>query len=114
MEIIAIAAGVLGVYILTIMTWVMYIAIMSLAKVRDRLHPFAKFNAYFIILPVGYVLDATLNLIACVVFLRPPRDWLLTGTLKRMINTETGYREWLASWICTHLLDQFDPSGDHC
>ena len=25
-----------------------------------------------------------------------------------------GWRFWLAKYTCDHLLDVFDPSGDHC
>ncbi len=104
----------LGAYAIALLCWVLYLAIMNLAEHRDRLHPFAKFNAYCIVLPIGYVFDATLNLIVCLIFLRVPRDWLLTGTLKRTIAIENGWRCTIAAWICTHLLNQFDPKGKHC
>ena len=106
----------LAVYALFVVCWVLYLAIMNIAAHRQQLHPFAKFNAYLIVLPIGYMADAALNLIACVIFQRLPRDWLLTGTLKRIRNTEPSgsWREQLAAWICTHLLNQFDPKGTHC
>jgi len=103
-------------YSLFVICWVLYLAIMNIAAHRQQLHPFARFNAYLIVLPIGYLADAALNLIACVIFQRLPRDWLLTGTLKRIRNTEPSgsWREQLAAWICTHLLNQFDPKGTHC
>ncbi len=103
-------------YALLIVTWVLYLAIMNIAAHRHALHPFARFNAYLVVLPIGYLADAALNLIACSIFLRRPRDWLLTGTLQRIRNTEPpgSWREGLAAWICTHLLNQFDPKGTHC
>lgn len=101
---------------LVVLCWVLYLAIMNLAEHRNRLHPVAKFHAYFVILPVGYVVDAMLNLLVCAIFMRVPRDWLLTGTLKRMQNTEPSgsWREATAAWICENLLNQFDPKGRHC
>ena len=109
-----IVAAVLGAWTLFVLCWILYLAIMNLAEHRDRLHPVAKFHAYFVILPVGYVVDALLNLMVCAIFLRIPRDWLLTGTLKRTINNNDGWRCATAAWICEHLLNQFDPKGRHC
>lgn len=109
-------ALILSGYAVAVVCWVLYLAIMNLSRVRQQLHPFAKFNAYCIILPIGYAFDAALNLIACALFMRIPRDWLLTGTLQRIRNTEPSgkWREKLAAWVCTHLLNQFDPKGRHC
>lgn len=105
----------LGVYIALVFAWVLYIAIMGLARVRHDLHIVAKLNAYLLILPVGYVVDFILNIGFCLlVFHRIPRDWLLTGTLKRVKATDTTWRYDAAAWICTHLLNQFDPKGKHC
>lgn len=103
-------------YAMALLCWVLYLAIMNLAEHRHALHPVAKFHAYAIILPVGYVCDAVLNLLVCAIFLRVPRDWLLTGTLQRTRNTEPAgsWREITAAWVCTHLLNQFDPKGRHC
>lgn len=101
-------------YAIFVICWILYLAVMNLSRVRKDLHPFAKFNAYAIVLPIGYVFDAVLNLLACAIFLRLPRDWLLTGTLKRMIATDDGWRCATAAWICEHLLNQFDPKGKHC
>lgn len=103
-----------SVYAFMVLCWILYLAIMHLAEHFDGLHPFAKFNAYCIILPVGYFFDLILNVLMCAVFLRLPRDWLFTGTLKRMINTETGWRVGVSGWICTNLLNAFDPKGKHC
>lgn len=95
-------------------TWVLYLAVMNLAANRRELTPVPKAIAYGIVLPIGYLCDAVLNLHFCVIVWRPPRDWLLTGTLKRTLNNEQGWRESTAAWICGHLLDPFDPKGTHC
>lgn len=86
---------------------------MNLADKRGEMHWFAKFNAY-ILLAIGYPLDILLNGIVCLIFWRIPRDWTLTYTLKRIQNTETGWREVVAVWVCSHLLNPFDPKGKHC
>lgn len=105
---------VIGLYLFLLIGWILYVAIMALKDRRDRLHPFAKFNAYLALALFGYPWDLVMNLLVCVAFVRIPRDWLLTGTLKRALSVETGWREATASWICTNLLNQFDPSGKHC
>ncbi len=112
----SLVAVIAACYAIFVICWILYLAIMNLSRVRHDLHPFAKFNAYLIVLPIGYVFDAVLNLLACAIFMRLPRDWLLTGTLKRMQNTEPSgsWREATAAWICEHLLNQFDPKGKHC
>lgn len=108
------AATLAAAWALFVLCWVLYLAIMNLAEHRNNLHPVAKFHAYFVILPVGYVVDALLNLLVCAIFMRLPRDWLLTATLKRTIATDDGWRCATAAWICEHLLNQFDPKGKHC
>lgn len=116
MDILTVAAYVGLTYVGLVFSWVLYIAIMGLARVRHDLHPVAKFNTYCIILPVGYFVDACiLNPFFCLlVFHRIPRNWLLTGTLKRVKAVDTTWRYDAAAWICAHLLNQFDPKGKHC
>lgn len=101
-------------YGLLVVTWVLYLAIMNLSAHRHEMGPFARFNAYCVVLPIGYLFDAALNLLVCALFLRWPRDWLLTGTLKRHINTNDGWRCSVSAWVCEHLLNPFDPKGTHC
>jgi hypothetical protein len=52
--------------------------------------------------------------IASLVFLELPREWLVTDRLQRHMHKSIGWRFWLAKYICDHLLDVFDPSGNHC
>lgn len=105
---------ILGLYVFLVFCWIQYLAIMNLSRYRDQLSPVAKFHAYFVLLPVGYFCDAVLNGIVCLCFWRVPKDLLLTGTLKRTINTDDGWRGLTAAWICQNLLNQFDPKGSHC
>jgi len=112
----SIAIFIGGSYLLFLVTWIFYLAVMNLAPVRHELKPIAKVNGY-ILLSIGLVLDFVLNVVVCsVLFLKYPRDILLTGRLTRYINDpkERPWRRQLACWVCTHLLDQFDPKGIHC
>lgn len=96
--------------------WYAYILVMGLyrAHLAGRLSPFT-YTLAFPALVVGYAMDVVANLtVASVVFLELPREWLVTDRLKRHIARGTGWRAAKAEWICTHLLDYFDPSGDHC
>lgn len=96
--------------------WGMYVLVMGIY--RAHLSHRLKGLVLVLSLPfvaIGYLMDVFANLtIASLVFLEPPREWLVTDRLKRHIARGTGWRAAKAEWICTHLLDYFDPSGDHC
>lgn len=105
-----------GLYLLGLVTWLFYLAIMHLMRVRHDLHPFAKVNAY-ILLAVGLPLDALTNItLGSLLFLEPPhpKRLLLTARLAWHKRRDHGWRTDLAHWMCAHLLDQFDPKGAHC
>jgi hypothetical protein len=96
--------------------WLFYLAIMHLARAREAstLSRPALYLGYPLFL-IGYLLDVFVQVaIASVVFLDPPRDWTLTGRLKRYIAGPEGWREKVAIWMCSHLLNAFDPDGRHC
>lgn len=107
---------VFGIYVFLLFGHVMYVAIMAVKRIEKDLHPFARWNYRLLVLPVGLVWDAMMNLLVCLALWWKPRDWLLTGTLQRIrYETPAGSkREAVAAWICNHLLNQFDPSGKHC
>ena len=96
--------------------WGVYVLVMGIyrAHLSRRLVGLNKVLA----LPVvgfGYLMDVTANLfIAPLVFLDWPREALVTARLIRYKRTDTGWRNRLATFICEHLLDVFDPTGDHC
>lgn len=97
--------------------WGCYVLVMGLyrAKLDGRLTPLT----YAMSLPfllIGLVMDVLANLtLASVVFLEPPREWLVTDRLQRHIATRRfTWRYKLAAWVCTHLLDFVDPTGAHC
>lgn len=94
----------------------MYVMVMGVyrAHLDGRLTPVTKvLAAPWVVL--GFALDAAVNIIiATVVFLELPREFLVTTRLQRHILHSHGWRGHLATWICDHLLDVFDPTGNHC
>lgn len=108
--------AVAGGYALAVATWLFYLAVMAISPHKDNLHPVAKAHAY-VLLVVALALDVTLNVVVgTALFLDPPRELLMTDRLKRYVSSESAdsWRRVTAGWICKHLLDQFDPDGDHC
>lgn len=118
--------------------WYAYILVMGLyrAHLAGRLTRFTYFLAIPALL-IGYAMDVLANItIASAMFAELPRvriemrvvsrlglsmkvpaidvEWLVTDRLKRYIASEAGWRADLATLVCTHLLDYFDPTGEHC
>jgi hypothetical protein len=96
--------------------WGMYVLVMGIyrAHLSHRLRGLVLvLSLPFVV--IGFLMDVFANLtIASLVFLEPPREWLVTSRLQRYIAHGTGWRAAKARWICDNLLDVFDPSGDHC
>ncbi len=93
-----------------------YLAVMTLLRARKdgKLPPVALAFAYPVV-AVGLLFDFALHvLVGTVLFLERPREWLLTQRLSRLIRKDDGWRGDLALWMCTTLLDAFDPNGSHC
>ena len=86
---------------------------MHLIENRDKLRGFAKYLAYIFVVPVGLLLDALLNLVVCMIFLKIPQDKLTTGTLRRYMGDDS-YRGKMSVAICMNLLNPYDSSGSHC
>ena len=106
-------AAIFGSYLLMVLTWVMYLAIMGLIPYRHEMHPIAKGHAY-VLVAIGLVMDTILNIVvASVILLQPPRELLLTTRLRKNVR-RGGWRGRVSKWVCVHLLDQFDPKGYHC
>lgn len=96
--------------------WCAYVLVMALyrAHLDKRLHGLNRILASPVVV-FGIVIDVFSNMIiAPVVFLDLPREWMVTQRLSRYIKTDTGWRAALAERICNGLLDAFDPTGDHC
>lgn len=96
--------------------WAMYVLIMGVyrAYLAKRLTLVTlSLSAPFI--AMGYIMDVVANVtIASIVFLEAPRELLVTTRLDRHVAQGRGWRSELAGWICDHLLDVFDPTGNHC
>lgn len=108
-----IALYILGsIYLL----WFFYLAVMNLARARDNgtLTRTALYLGSPIFI-IGYALDVLVNIfIMTILFLELPKEWTVTGRVKRHIYHGSGWRESLASWFCYNLLNAFDPDGKHC
>ena len=102
--------------ILTYALWALYLLVMGLyrARLAGRLSRVAMvLGMPFLV--VGYIADVLVNMtVATVLFVELPREGLVTGRLERHIEHGSGWRRKLATWICNHLLDPFDPNGSHC
>ena len=110
MELLGYAAAL---YVFTFVCWVGYLAVMSLWTHLPQMKPFAKVHGIMLLLiflPMDFVLNVV---VGSLLFLDPPREWILTHRLKRHKH-EGGWRGRLATWICVNLLDTFDPDGRHC
>lgn len=104
-----------GLYLVLVVTWIFYVAIMHLKMKLPTMSPVAKFHAYLALFLFGYPLDVIANVIVSLLaFQRPPKNWLLTGTLKWWIASPDKRRAKWAGYICRDLLNPFDPSGKHC
>jgi hypothetical protein len=108
-----IAYILLAVYLL----WLFYLAVMSLfrARANGTLSLPAKVLGYPILI-VGVLLDALVNLtVLTIVFAERPYEWLVTKRLTRHGKYGGGWRRTVANWICSHLLNPFDPDQrGHC
>ena len=95
--------------------WGVYVLVMGLyrAHLSKRLGKVALvLSLPFVVL--GFAMDFVANVfLASVIFLEPPREWLVTDRLQRHM-TAAAWRGRLARWICSQLLDVFDPTGAHC
>ncbi len=96
--------------------WAMYVLVMGIyrAHLAKRLTAVTLcLSAPFIAL--GYLMDVIANLtVASLVFLEFPRELLVTSRLQRYVASGARVAFTIADWICNHLLDVFDPSGNHC
>jgi hypothetical protein len=98
------------------MFWALFVFTMGIyrAVLADRL----KGLNYVLALPIVVVaitVDVLANLvIAPIVFLDVPREFLVTSRLVRYMAGPSGWRRTIAAFICDNMLDIFDPTGNHC
>lgn len=84
------------------------------AKKEDKLTKVALVLGYPILI-IGASLDLIINVILfTLIFLERPKEFLVTERLSRHIKSKSGYRYKLSKWICSNLLDNFDPNHNHC
>jgi hypothetical protein len=84
------------------------------AHLDDRLTGINKTLAIPVV-AVAIILDILANItIATVVFLDLPRELLITTRLQKYMKKDTGWRKKIAKYLCDHILDPFDPRGNHC
>lgn len=109
----------LTVYFSLSFLWFYYVGSASLLDIRQR-HDVKWYVKIFAIPPLllGAILDIILNiLLASIIFVDLPREWLFTDRLIRYRNDPSYTLTWrddFASFICEHYLNPFDDSGDHC
>lgn len=95
--------------------WGVYGLVMRLKQVREA----GKLTTAQMVLGypwlfLGLFLDFVVNVvIATPLFLELPHELTVSSRLWRLSNGEAGYRQRLALWIRTQLLDSLDPSGVH-
>lgn len=96
--------------------WALYVLVMGLyrAKLDGRLTGVALWLGW----PwyaFGWAVDLLSNIfLATVLFVDPPRELMVTIRFQRYMRGPDGWRKVVASWVCTNLLDYFDPTGKHC
>lgn len=96
--------------------WIFYLATMALyrARISGTISKTALFFGWPIAM-TGVVLDFLVNItIVSVLLLEIPRELLVTRRLHRHLADGSGWRFNIAKFICSKLLDTFDPSGTHC
>lgn len=106
---------VLSVYLLTLSTWLFYLAIMRLRAAREegKLNGISKFFGYQLLIP-GLLLDTAFNwVVGTISFFEMPKEFLFTARCSRWLSSET-WRGKVARFYCHQLLDPFDLNGRHC
>ncbi len=121
---------IIGGYLLTLITWTFYLAVMKLKWAMDRglVGQFAKVNGYILII-IGLVPYVLFNwTVATIMFLQLPRlrkigyVWKIpiilpepqfTMRCKWNIKYGKGWRKRQAEYWCKHMLDPFEEGG-HC
>lgn len=96
--------------------WIFFLAVMNLKRARDMGK--LTYTATLLGMPIvyiSYILDFICNMgPMTILFLEIPEELLVTSRVCRHIHDSVGYRLKLALWFKNNLLDNFDPTGDHC
>ena len=105
----------LYLYLLFYGTWIFYVAFMHLKEheheVKDKLG-----ILWYGLAPIfifALLLDVLFNFIwGTIIFLEIPRELLFTSRCQRHLKESQGWRLRNAHFVCTYLLNPFDP--EHC
>lgn len=103
-------------YLFAVVLWIFFLAVMRIIPVKDQMVPIVKYHAYAIAF-IAFVLDVVFNIVVgTVLFLQLLKisEPTFSQRLEQYNKHDTGWRHNIAKWICTNVLDLFDPSGDHC
>lgn len=97
-----------------LLLWLLYVQVMAALRVWNGLHWFAK--AHLLpIAPPFLLFDVAVNLvIGSLLFVEIPRWWTLSERLHHHATRTHGWRTTIAQWICSRLLNPFDPDVYHC
>ena len=108
-----VGGAAVGVYVL----WMFFLAVMALMRAHEA-GTLSKVALYLgmPIVAVGVLIDFVVNVVVLTpLMLDVPAEWTVSQRLARIKAEEpTSWRGKMASWICTNLLDTFDPTGEHC
>lgn len=98
----------------------LYLYVLVMGVYRAHLGGHLRRYHYVLFAPavaIGWLVDLLSNwTLAIVIFMDLPQERLVTGRLKRYRKTlHADHRNRrIAEWLCDHVLDVFDPRGDHC
>jgi len=94
--------------------WVFYLAVMSLARVKDATGLNRQSERLgTLVLIIGYLLDFNANIgVMTALLLEWPRETTVTARLKRHNKAGIGWGAKVARAF-EPILDPYDPSGDH-
>lgn len=96
--------------------WGLYVLVMGVYRAYlDKRLTKITIALSFPFLILGIIVDVLANIfVASIIFLEPPKEFLVTMRLQRYNKQNLGWRTSLSTWICDNLLDVFDPTGSHC
>jgi hypothetical protein len=102
--------------VLTVVVLVLFLALMNLADVRQRvgLHWSMEAVGMVLLYGVGYPLDCLHTItVGTVMFAEVPRELTLSARIQRLAAGKDGWRKTEAKWLSQHWLGPFDPSTRH-
>lgn len=113
--------GVIGyIYISMFITWLFYLAVMHLKRVKDK-EDFSLIEKLFAypMLYIGLFIDIMFNITSgTIFFLEPPREFLFTSRCQRHLESKktnfyARYQKRVAKYFCSKFMDPYDEDG-HC